>query len=408
MAPFHLHADPSFNYEILRALSMARYGGAEVSEVLQVAGDIKPGDFESYYNAFNDLALHVKAQADLLDSSKNPISARDAYFRAATYFRNADFFLHGHPNDPRLMTLWSQQTVAFDKAIALLPVPGERLVIKADGFDVNAIFYRTETPGTTGNPKPTIIVGSGFDGAQEEVYHAFGIAALERGYNVITYEGPGQPLPRREQEAGFIHDWEKVVTPVVDYLVQQPSVDAKRIALIGWSMGGYLSVRAAAFEPRIACTAAVDGVYDVFAAFRSMLAPNLRSLYDTGDAAGFKEAAMSSLDKPETPTPFRWAITQGLWSFNVHNPAELMEKVKAMTLGGGVADRVQCPVWVGEAVKDEFFRGQPPLVKEALGDRATLVTLTEDDGASAHCHVGALSVANRHIFDWMGKVFERK
>ena len=45
-------------------------------------------------------------------------------------------------------------------------------------------------------------------------------------------------------------DWEKVVTPVVDVAVKLPGVDPEKIILAGWSFGGFLVVRAAAFEPR--------------------------------------------------------------------------------------------------------------------------------------------------------------
>ena len=59
-----------------------------------------------------------------------------------------------------------------------------------------------------------------------------GKAAFERGYNVIVYEVPGQPTPRREQNLGLIPDWDKVVTPVVDYLVTLPGMDPGAIALV--------------------------------------------------------------------------------------------------------------------------------------------------------------------------------
>jgi hypothetical protein len=63
-----------------------------------------------------------------------------------------------------------------------------------------------------------------------------GKAVLERGYNIITYEGPGQPTTRREQNLAFIVEWEKVVTPVVDYLITVSGVDPSAIALVGFSL----------------------------------------------------------------------------------------------------------------------------------------------------------------------------
>jgi cephalosporin-C deacetylase-like acetyl esterase len=92
---------------------------------------------------------------------------------------------------------------------------------------------------------------NGFDGSQEEMLHVCGFAALERDFNVLTFEGPGQPTVVHEQDLGSRHDWEQVVTPAVNHCEAVADIDASRLGLIGLSFGGYLAPRAAAFEPRI-------------------------------------------------------------------------------------------------------------------------------------------------------------
>lgn len=83
----------------------------------------------------------------------------------------------------------------FDKATALLPQLGQRLLLKGDRFDIPAIFYPSAS-GNTAIPKSTLIAGNSFDSSQEELLHGFGFAALERWYNFMTYEGPGVPTTR--------------------------------------------------------------------------------------------------------------------------------------------------------------------------------------------------------------------
>ena len=56
----------------------------------------------------------------------------------------------------------------------------------------------------------------------------------------------------RVKKIPFRHNWETVITPVVDYLTTLPQVNPEKIGLLGYSMGGYLAPRAAAFEHRLA------------------------------------------------------------------------------------------------------------------------------------------------------------
>ena len=71
---------------------------------------------------------------------------------------------------------------------------------------------------------------------------------MERGYNCLTFEGPGQGGVIRKQGIPFRYDWEKVVTPVINYAIdrnEEFGIDVNRIALMGMSLGGYLAARAA-------------------------------------------------------------------------------------------------------------------------------------------------------------------
>jgi hypothetical protein len=51
-----------------------------------------------------------------------------------------------------------------------------------------------------------------------------------------------------------------------------------------------------------------------------------------------------------------------------------------------------------------FFKGQPEKMKEVLGEKATLVTLTNEDAAGLHCHCGVQRFINAVMWEW----FEEK
>lgn len=392
-----LNPDTTFNYELLRVLGSARYFGADIAEVLKVAQEIIPGDFESWSAKFQSLAEWALSTID----DKKPydqVTLRDIYFRASSYFRAADFFLHGNPDDPRINSLWAKQTECFDNAISNMTIPGSRHTLKGDGFNIPVIVYRASLQG---GRRPTVILGNGFDGAQEEMLHVHGFAALERGYNVVTYEGPGQCLPRREQNKGFIAEWEKVVTPVVDYIQTLDFVDPKRVGLVGYSMGGFLCARAACFEHRIAAVMCVDGIYDVFAAFSKALPPAAKEFLEKGDESAFNEI-MGENSAPATA--LRWAIDQTKWSF-MASPYQAFLIVRAMTLKG-VSDKIQCPVLICDAENDEFFKGEPLKLKEALGERGIFVGFTTREAAENHCQIGASVYLNQVVLEWFKGIIE--
>jgi dienelactone hydrolase len=289
---------------------------------LTAANLIVPGNFESYYLQFNTLANSVLALAKSIDSKKDPVSARDTFFRAATYFRSADFFLHGNQSDPRIISLWNQQIDAFDTAMALLPSPGKRVNIQANNFTIPALFFTPEGPVKR---RPTIIIGGGYDGGQEELLSQMGKGALERGWNYISYEGPGMASPRRYQNLGFIVDWETVVTPVVDWLHTLPDqVDTSAIALIGLSFGGLLAPRVSAFEHRLKATMAFDGLNSFGPAVLASFPATLQTIFATGNATAFDTAIDEYRASPEAPTQFRWLVDQGTWSMNTLSPFNWM------------------------------------------------------------------------------------
>jgi dienelactone hydrolase len=388
-----LNTDHTFQYELLRVLGLSRDRGADIGEVLGIAPRIVPGNFESWYEQFNELADHVRSSVES-QSERHPVSLRNAMFRAANYYRAADFFLHGKPQDPRISEIWKKATACFDRAITLLDVPAERVRIDGGEFSIPAILYR---PSADGQPRPTLLLCNGFDGSQEEMLHAVGFSALERGFNVLTFEGPGQPTVRREQGLGFIADWERVVTPVVSYCEKLSCVDASRIALLGYSFGGFLAPRAAAFEHRLAAVVCIDGLFDIYLAFTGALPAELRRLLDERKIDELNRAVSIGMTRN---THMRWAVEHGCWAFVASTPYEFLERTRTMSMGGLTA-RIQCPVLVCDAEDDQFFAGQPQQLANALGAQATHRRLTSADAAGEHCHVGASDLMNRVVMDWL-------
>ena len=123
-----------------------------------------------------------------------------------------------------------------------------------------------------------MILNNGSDAQNVDLYTFGGAAALERGYNALIFEGPGQGSMLFERKIPYRPDWQHVVSPIVDWLRARSDVDSSRIAITGWSMCGASVIEAAGYEHRLAAVVADPGVLDAWAVWPE----DIRKLADSG------------------------------------------------------------------------------------------------------------------------------
>jgi pimeloyl-ACP methyl ester carboxylesterase len=396
MEPMLFPRDPQFWYETQRILGHTAYGGADTGEVLSTAQRIVSGDYDSWYEEWLGTADRVSAEAEHSLERGYLISARDGLLRASTYYRSAEFFLHGE-GGPRVAQSYSRQVECFRAAAALFEQPVEPVEIPFEHTTLRGYFYRGGGVGEL----PTVIMHNGFDGSAEEMHFFGAVAAQERGYNVVTFDGPGQPAARHRDGLVFRPDWETVIGPVLDWLSGHAEVDQAQVSIFGASMGGYLAARAAAFEPRIAALIAMDGVYDLgeisvakIPAPRAVVEQMLRAK-SAPEVDAAIEAAMSS------DATARWGVTHGMFAMGVDTPRAFLASYLDYTLADGIAEQISCPTLICEGEDDGFFAGQPQEVYDHLTCQKLLLRFTDAEGAGAHCQSGAQRLAFARIFDWL-------
>jgi pimeloyl-ACP methyl ester carboxylesterase len=386
--------DDHFAFEFVRNLGFMYYGGADLGEMVATAGGIVGGDFESWFAGWNRLAGRIlaRAEADLADG--HLVSARGGFLRASTYFRMSEFYLHGNPSDPRILANARASQRAYAQAAKLTGPTWEPVQVPYEGTTLPGFFYK---PDASDRRRPTIIFHGGIDSSLEELFYFAGAPAVLRGYNCLTWDGPGQGMPMREQNLPFRPDWEKVVTPAVDYALTRPDVDPDNLVLIGMSLGGYFAARAVAFEHRFRAAVFYDGVYSLYDSFRGLLPQEAIAAYDSGDRARCERIVA---ERMANDTPLRWVATQGTWSMGASGIADLVDRSKAYTLAG-ITDRIRCPCLVMEAEADIFFKGQPQRVFDELQAPRTFARFTAVDGAENHCQSGALAYKDEVVFNWI-------
>lgn len=401
--PALVFTDREFAFEFQRTLGASYSGEADIGECLATASRIKEGDFESWYSEWNRIAETFRRAGDESLAAGHRVTAMEAYYRAATYYRTAEFFLHGNAADPRIVETWEKSRESFRDALALDVVPYEIIAIPYENTTLPGYFYKVDD---SGRPRPLLIVQTGFDGCQEEL-HPYAMEGIRRGYNVLTFEGPGQGEVIRVQHIPFRHDWENVIGPVVDYAVSRPDVDEDRITLWGISLGGYLAPRGAAYEPRIAALIADGGTYDLGLTLLANLEQSgganlteaeLQEWLQT-DPVEFNDAIRDAMAHD---TGIRWLNEHGMFVFDAGSPARFWAKWVEFSLAG-IAEEIRCPTLVCAGAADHF---DPDGVQaRALYDHLTcereLMVFSDDYGAGSHCQLGAFAQSFGAKFDWL-------
>lgn len=339
-------------FQLENLLSLANNGGANSGEVLRIATQIQVPNEESVYSAFHAVAEGINALAESVDPTVDPVGARENYFHAASYYRGSSFFLIGNQSDPRLVSLWDQQLSAFNKAVVLLkPAPGESFTVRAANssigpYDVPGYFYKASACNTT--RLPTVLVVTGYDGSQQESYHSTCVPLVARGINCVTYEGPGQPSPRRYQNIGFIPDWNTAASPVVDYILNRTDVDPTKIVHLGISFGGILAPIAVAQDPRVSGLVVNDGIVNLQTDLITQFGP-LADPYLANQTVKFDEYVTAFITNASTPIADRWIFQQGLYAFNTTSPSDWFTQLGNINLSPTVISNIgQRPVYVAK------------------------------------------------------------
>jgi hypothetical protein len=104
---------------------------------------------------------------------------------------------------------------------------------------------------TPAQPKGALVVFGGFDSYIEEWMPA-ALFFRDAGYDTLLFEGPGQGAALELAHLTMSSEWQKPVKAVLDFF----HLDA--VTLMGFSLGGGLVIRTAAFEPRARRVIAYD------------------------------------------------------------------------------------------------------------------------------------------------------
>ncbi|RKH28368.1 alpha/beta hydrolase [Corallococcus sp. CA041A] len=387
--------DGRFEFARLGLLGAAYRGLSDAGEVLVTLDGIPDGDREAWVREFTALAERLERQAHASAAHGHRASARSAFLRASTYFHEASACAPGTSRPERFRALWLRHRDCWDHAAALFEPPVERVSIPYEGMSLEGYFFRPANGHV--RPRPTLIMNNGSDGPVTSMWKDGGAAAVERGWNALTFDGPGQGAALHRQGLPFRADWERVVTPVMDWLLTRAEVDPQRIALLGVSQAGYQVPRAVAFEHRVAAAVADPGVMRVGDSWREHLPPEMTRLLDAGEKETFDASMAEGLkDFPAERAELQWRMAP----HGTRSPFDAYKAAEAMHLDAEILARVGCPMLITSPDHEQFWPGQSEELHAALKG-STLLRFTESEGASWHCEPAAPALRDERVFDWL-------
>lgn len=398
MPTIYFHSN-EFDSQLKRTIAATYYKGADIGECFATARRIQDEDFNSWFNEWFETGRRTEATALQCEKGNHFVSAFEAFLRASNYYRTSTFFLYGFPIDDRLKQAYKKHVETFDQSMSHLTLPVEKIKIPFEGQTLNGYFYQPHS--SSPQPRPTLIGNTGYDGTQQELFMFMGLAALERGFNFLCFDGPGQGSALIQDGLYMRPNWETVISPIVSYLLQKPEVDPQRICLYGASWAGYLGARAACYEHRLAALVVNPGQYSALHSLKGLI-PDIVHLLEQNQTA-LLESKIASLMSSKM---FAAQLRSKMWVHGLQKPIDLFRAWKDYTVAE-IAHQIQCPTLVMDSENESFSKGQAPLLYNALQCPKEYVLMTDAQGAGEHCGGTATAQVAQIAFDWLERVCKR-
>jgi pimeloyl-ACP methyl ester carboxylesterase len=371
----------------------------ETGEILYMASRIDPKDRKSWTNEWANLAQRLEKQAETSLEEGHLVSAREAFLRCWSYYSAAEYGCY--PSDPEFHQMWQKSADCMHQACALFNPPIQPVEIPFEGKKLPGYFWR---PDDSDTKRPTLIAAGGNESSGEQILLTSGPAAVARGYNFFTFEYPGHRgavhlypdlIKRYDQEVPF--------KAAIDFLETLPGVD-QRIALTGFSWGGYVVSRVAAFEKRLQAVIPNSPLIDFYGLLMAAYGPLLKSI------PTFLVNRLVDWKLKKSPLQ-KSLVMYSCWTWGNENMTTMeyinMEAGKKCTVRNDL-HRITCPALalIGEEEGEElvnqakdFYEGISSKTKEMY-----MFTM-EKDGTSDHCQIDNRSQGNRVMFDWLDDLF---
>ena len=355
---------------------MAPYGAVALGEIDQVAEKLRARQDEphAWWEEWSAMAARMEKAAVEAEAGGHTKTAGNYFIRAGMYSFTAERFITPGPEKKAM----GAKAIDLQTKGILYRYPNvERVEVPYEDRSLPALFMKASN---VEGSAPTIVLFDGLDNCKEMSILFCGLEFAARGWNTLSIDGPGQGESVRLRDIKSRPDYEVAGTAAYDYVAQRPEVDPDKVAVMGYSFGGYYAPRVAAFEKRyVACVA--------FGAMHWNMVEWVQKIKEN-----------TSVD-PKRSSTSRFQVP---FVFGARDLDHAMEMAADFNLNG-IADKIECPVLVAHGINDRIvpLEDAENLIAAIGSPDKKLLIFTEEMGGAEHVQVDNRQVGVDLISDWL-------
>lgn len=375
---FDFSKDEALNFQLNRFYSS---GTIEYAELMEIGQRVR--SFEEWVAYFTALGDDAQSNGEFL--------------KAAQCYRAAQFYTLGEKKDkngiPMKKVLYEKCRINYD-----------RVYDKVDGLNYERIPYQNSYLPVyymkQKSSRKTIVIHGGYDSFVQE-FMVFIFFFYEKGYDVFFFEGPGQGEALLRGNLKMTSRWEECTSAVLDYY------NLNDVTLIGISLGGYLALRAAAYDKRITGLILYDLIYDFYGSIKARMGKVKGWIFDQM-TKNKNHPLWKMVNKKMDNIYFtKWLLQQGYEIYeNVHTPFEYFNHIKQYNTRD-ISSLITQDTLVLAGEKDiytVYYQNQLDALVNAKSVTGRI--FTEAESADHHCQIGNLMLVLKTMEDWQKSIME--
>jgi dienelactone hydrolase len=377
----HFGENFSWSNATMVTKGMAPYGVVCLGEIERIGEKLiargnDPADKDAWWQEWCAMGDHVVALGDAAMEKGRRLSAGDYYMRAGYYHYTGERMVY--PGELK-SKIYEKAMVCFDKGFAIRYPQFERVAVPYEGTTLPAFFIPAQNARAAA---PTVVVFDGLDNCKEMSSVFCGLEFSRRGFNTLAIDGPGQGETLRRQKIPSRYDYEVPGRAAYDYVASRNEVDASKVAIMGYSFGGYSSPRIAAFDKRYAGGVAFGAMWWNMHAWLTRSQEQMKK----------GKLATSHFQVP-------WVF--GVPDLDFGKAVDLMKNFSLE----GIAQQVTCPFLVMHGTNDRIIPPQEAeILYQKLGSKKkTLKLFDQKEGGAEHCQVDDRPAGVNWIADWLSE-----